>query len=341
MGAATAGVDGVEQSELADGIAGFGGGRGQRIGTGRAGQPGGGHLLGRGHSELDGRDGSPKTIAVTFTVAAAAAAGADALDDIGELRRTAGGAIRPRRRVSVSNTGSGTMAWTASSNQSWLTVSPASGTNSGTLAIGANLSGLAAGTYTGAVTVSATGATGSPKTIAVTLTVAAAAMTISAAPTAVTLNCTAGSNPSATTVGDQHDGDSGMDGHEYEAMADAVAGVGHGRGDTLGGRDRRRNDRGLLLGYGDDQQHEREQLARDGECHAECHGGNSAPPAGNGNNWYVSPNGSPSGTGSISSPWDIVTALAQPAAVRPGDTIWVRAGKYGGGQYNSQLTAAW
>ena len=45
----------------------------------------------------------------------------------------------------MSNTGSGTMAWTASSNQSWLTVSPASGTNSGTLAIGANLSGMAGG----------------------------------------------------------------------------------------------------------------------------------------------------------------------------------------------------
>lgn len=43
---------------------------------------------------------------------------------------------------------------------------------------------------------------------------------------------------------------------------------------------------------------------------------------------YVSPSGVPSGDGTKERPWDLVTALAHPAAVRPGDTIWVRGGMY-------------
>lgn len=48
------------------------------------------------------------------------------------------------------------------------------------------------------------------------------------------------------------------------------------------------------------------------------------------NNFYVSPSGSPSNTGSISSPWDIVTGLNN-STVRPGDTVWLRNGTYGTG----------
>ena len=47
--------------------------------------------------------------------------------------------------------------------------------------------------------------------------------------------------------------------------------------------------------------------------------------------FYVSPSGSAGNTGSISSPWDLQTALNQPAAVRPGDTIWLRGGTYRSG----------
>ena len=55
--------------------------------------------------------------------------------------------------------------------------------------------------------------------------------------------------------------------------------------------------------------------------------------------FYVSPAGSPSGTGSISSPWDLATALAQPTAVKPGDTIWLRGGTYSG-YFSSNLNGA-
>ncbi|MBZ2179164.1 MAG: hypothetical protein ACK58M_05105 [Acidobacteriota bacterium] len=46
--------------------------------------------------------------------------------------------------------------------------------------------------------------------------------------------------------------------------------------------------------------------------------------------FFVSPFGSPGGNGSVASPWDLSTALAQPAAVLPGDTIWVGEGTYRG-----------
>lgn len=51
-----------------------------------------------------------------------------------------------------------------------------------------------------------------------------------------------------------------------------------------------------------------------------------------GNQWYASPDGTYTGDGSISNPWDITTAFDNgPHAVKPGDTIWLRGGKYGDG----------
>ncbi len=45
-------------------------------------------------------------------------------------------------------------------------------------------------------------------------------------------------------------------------------------------------------------------------------------------NFFVSQSGSPSGDGSLTNAWDILTAFNQPAAVMPGDTIWLRGGIY-------------
>lgn len=49
--------------------------------------------------------------------------------------------------------------------------------------------------------------------------------------------------------------------------------------------------------------------------------------------FYVSPTGSASGDGSATKPWDLQTALKQPASVTPGSTIWLRGGSYAGGAY--------
>ncbi len=55
--------------------------------------------------------------------------------------------------------------------------------------------------------------------------------------------------------------------------------------------------------------------------------------------FYVSPTGSSTNSGTLGSPWDLQTALNQPAAVKPGDTIWLRGGVYLG-SFRSNLTGA-
>jgi hypothetical protein len=56
-----------------------------------------------------------------------------------------------------------------------------------------------------------------------------------------------------------------------------------------------------------------------------------------GREFFVSPSGTASGNGSREHPWDIETALRHPAAVKPGDTIWIRGGRYGSGAAGAVL----
>ncbi|HTP07118.1 MAG TPA: peptidase M6, partial [Anaerolineae bacterium] len=74
--------------------------------------------------------------------------------------------------VSISNTGGGTLNWTASDNVAWLTLSRASGTGNGVVTASVVTGTTAAGTYNGSITLSATG--GSSVTVPVTLTVTTA-----------------------------------------------------------------------------------------------------------------------------------------------------------------------
>src|SRR5690625_3912405 len=73
----------------------------------------------------------------------------------------------------VSNEGTGTLAWTASVTQgaAWLSVSPSSGTGPGTVEVSIDADGLPAGAHQGTIVVAAPGATGSPVTIPVALDV--------------------------------------------------------------------------------------------------------------------------------------------------------------------------
>ena len=118
-----------------------------------------------------GATGSPKTIPVTFTVDPPTPPALSVTPASLAFTATAGGADPAAKTLAVSNTGGDSMDWTASESATWLSVSPASGTNAGTITVTPSITGLAAGTYTTDVTVTATGATGSPKTIPVTLTV--------------------------------------------------------------------------------------------------------------------------------------------------------------------------
>lgn len=73
--------------------------------------------------------------------------------------------------ISVYNEGSGPLNWSASSNSSWLVISPTAGSAPSSLSVSVNVSGLAAGTYTGTITVSSADASNPPQTITVTLLV--------------------------------------------------------------------------------------------------------------------------------------------------------------------------
>ncbi len=79
----------------------------------------------------------------------------------------------------INNIGKGTLNWTTSSNSSWLMVSPASGTNSGTINISVNTTGLSSGTYNGQITISDPNAINSPRTVTVVLDVHQPGMTLS------------------------------------------------------------------------------------------------------------------------------------------------------------------
>lgn len=113
----------------------------------------------------------------------------------------AGGSNPSPQSITVSNTGGGTLNWTAADNATWLTISPTTGTNTGTIAASVNLAGLAAGTYTGIISISATGAT--TQTVSVTLTVSSSTSSsvIGLSPTVLSFSATAGgSNPTSQTI---------------------------------------------------------------------------------------------------------------------------------------------
>ncbi len=84
---------------------------------------------------------------------------------------TEGGANPAAQTFDVTNTGGGTLSFTAAESASWLSLSPASGTAPATVTVTPSIAGLAPGTYTTPITVTAPGASGSPKTVDVTLTV--------------------------------------------------------------------------------------------------------------------------------------------------------------------------
>ena len=250
--------------------------------------------------------------------------------------------------VTVSNLGAGSLAWTAQSNQPWLAVSPASGTDSAALTLAVNASGLAAGNYTGTVTVAAAGATGSPKTINVTLSVTAVvAPVLAASPLALNFSATSGAaNPAgqAVNISNGNGGSLNWTAAKGQSWLTLSAASGAAPGSLSVGV----NISGMTAGTYTDNI----TLASAGASGSPltvrvtlvvAAGGGTIPPSGppptGGSQWYIAPNGSSGGDGSQARPWDIATGLNGPSAVKPGDTIWLRGGNYGNGTtiYNSRL----
>jgi len=84
---------------------------------------------------------------------------------------TIGGVKTASQIVRISNTGQGTLNWSASSDSAWLSCTPAGGAGSGIITISVDPTGLPVGGYTGKITVSSADASNSPQTVTVTLTV--------------------------------------------------------------------------------------------------------------------------------------------------------------------------
>ena len=73
--------------------------------------------------------------------------------------------------LAISNSGGGTLAWFASADAAWISVSPLGGLAPSTVRVRIDPRGLGAGTYNGNVTISSPGAVGSPAVVPVQLSI--------------------------------------------------------------------------------------------------------------------------------------------------------------------------
>lgn len=142
-----------------------------------------------------GAGNSPQQVSVTLTVTPA----------VPNLRLSpgaftfsykSGGTVPGSQALTVNSTGSA-LSYTVSSVGSWLSVSPASGTTTGTVNLSVNPAGLGVGSYSGSVTVTSSGAGNSPQTVGVTLIITAAAPVLQASARTLTLQPVSAAQTSA------------------------------------------------------------------------------------------------------------------------------------------------
>ncbi len=143
--------------------------------------------------------GVTKQVPVTLTLTAATSTPAIGLNTTSlGFAGTVGGTNPSAQTIGISNVGSGTLTWTAGDNAAWLTLSPLSGTNTGTVTANVNLAGLLSGSYTATVTVTATGATAKTVPVTLTITGSTSSGTINLSPTSLAFSGTVGgTNPVA------------------------------------------------------------------------------------------------------------------------------------------------
>jgi murein DD-endopeptidase MepM/ murein hydrolase activator NlpD len=153
-----------------------------------------------------GATGSPRTVDITLTVTAPPPAPVLSVSPASLAFTAQQGSNPAGQSLTISNTGGGTLDWSASEPIPWLVGSPASGSlaagQSASLGISVNTAGLTAGTYSGTLTITAAGATGSPRTVDVTLTVTAPPppTVLSVSPASLTFTAQQGSNPAGQTL---------------------------------------------------------------------------------------------------------------------------------------------
>lgn len=114
--------------------------------------------------------------------------------------------------LNVSFGGAGQFRWTATPTAGWLSVSPTTGTNAGTVTVSVNISGLSAGTYSGGVIIDPENPYVNPQTIPVTLTISPGNPVLVVSPTNLTFSGLAGGdNPARQTLSISNGGDGILD----------------------------------------------------------------------------------------------------------------------------------
>ena len=149
----------------------------------------------------DGAVNSPATVQVALNVSASPrlTLGATTM-----TFQTAVGQSPAAQNVAISNSGGGSLIWTAAAatngGGNWLSVSPASGFGNATLQVSVSAASLAAGSYSGTITIAATGAANSPATVQVTLTVLAPSPSLAVGTSLLAFQTSAGQDPAAQSV---------------------------------------------------------------------------------------------------------------------------------------------
>jgi hypothetical protein len=114
-----------------------------------------------------------------------------------------GGPNPPSQTINVTNTGGGTLSWSASDDSSWLNLSPTSGTattETDVITVSVNTAGLTTNTYSATITISAPGSTNATQQVPVTLTVTPPPATIGLTPANLTfVGQQGGTQPSVQT----------------------------------------------------------------------------------------------------------------------------------------------
>ena len=111
-----------------------------------------------------------------------------------------GGGNPTAQTLTISNTGGGTLSWSASDSATWLSLSPASGTGNGVVTASVASGTLTAGSYSGTITLSATGTASVTVPVAFTITAAPVPPAIGLSPTSLSFTAQAGINPAAQTL---------------------------------------------------------------------------------------------------------------------------------------------
>jgi dUTPase len=270
---------------------------------------------------------SPATVAVSLNLGTPA--GLTISPNTMSFCGTVAGTVSASQTMAIGNTGAGVLNWSATSNQTWLTVTPASGTGAGNVAISASAQGLAPGTYSGTVTIAAPRIAGSPAIANVNINVTAVP-SLQLSPVTISFSTTAGgSNPPAQSITIANSGGGNLNwiANFRQPWISLSQSSGTGPATILVTP----SLAGLAAGVYDDTISIYAAGAAVPTQSVVVTATVTAVSPPSGNQWYAATTGSPSGDGSINNPWDLQTALYQPTSVQPGDTIWVRGGTYGNG----------